>query len=238
MSASLTCKIADTPEEVAAALDLRRRVFRPNTPDATDEDAFDAHCQHLVVKDGAQVVGYYRLILNAPYYSATMFELGTFVGRRLREGNLLEVGRLLVDPEYQGNPAIMIKLWGGLRDVMLRENVKTFFGCSSLPGSNPAAHDDVLSYLRFNHLLPRELEVQSLKPYMRPGWLGSATRTYVLTHTRSIRRSLPSALGGYINLRGKVGHSVYADPDLNTTVLFTAVCLEDVPPRTWNHFMR
>src|SRR5919106_104089 len=63
----LSVGLATDEEERRAAQRLRWRVFaeelgaRLDSPEpGIDQDIFDAYCEHLVVKDGAEVVGTYR----------------------------------------------------------------------------------------------------------------------------------------------------------------------------------
>ena len=68
---SLSVGVADSPEVIRAAKELRYRIFAeemgarlPTAIIGVDHDAFDAHCQHLVVQDDAsgEVVGTCRIL--------------------------------------------------------------------------------------------------------------------------------------------------------------------------------
>ena len=100
-----TVTLARDEADVRAAQRLRHDVFAGemgallNTPrPGLDIDAFDAYCDHLLVRDTetGQVVGTYRLLpperaaIAGRLYSESEFDLGPLAG--IRSG-LVEVGR-------------------------------------------------------------------------------------------------------------------------------------------------
>lgn len=88
-----------------------------------DEDRFDVHCEHLLVReiDAARVVATCRLL--APdaarraggYAAEELFELGLLDVLR---GRMVELGRLCVHPAYRG-AAVSRLLWGALAGYLL-----------------------------------------------------------------------------------------------------------------------
>src|SRR5262245_58318634 len=83
--------LARGPGDAAAAQRLRFRVFAeelgarvPSAADGVDRDEFDAHCEHLILRDRltAEVVGTYRILSDTAaarvgrFYSAGEFDLG------------------------------------------------------------------------------------------------------------------------------------------------------------------
>lgn len=117
-------KLAETPAEVAAAQKLRYRVFKQeqgrlaNCNDGIDRDRFDRHCRHLIVteKERGRIVGTYRVLSGAGaaaaggFYSEEEFEVH---GLRQLRGEVCEVGRSCVDPEFRSG-AVVALLWSGL----------------------------------------------------------------------------------------------------------------------------
>ena len=105
------------PDEVLAAQRLRNRVFveemgarlspLAGTPVGHDINAFDAHCEHLLVRTPAtvdspgRVVGTYRVLTPwaarqaGGLYSETEFDLTALQPLR---ANMVELGRSCVDP--------------------------------------------------------------------------------------------------------------------------------------------
>jgi putative hemolysin len=88
-----------------------------------DEDRFDAHCDHLIVRDreSGDVVGTYRILsprgaeAAGGYYSEQEFDLARL--HHLRPG-LVEIGRSCIHADYRTGPVMML-LWGGLARYML-----------------------------------------------------------------------------------------------------------------------
>ena len=139
----LEARLARTPEEVHAAQRLRYRVFGeelgadlPSAMLGIDEDAFDAHCDHLVVIDvvSSAVIGTYRILSSAAarraggFYSETEFHLARV---QLLPG-LVEVGRACVDPDRRDG-AVLAVLWGALARHLQACGYEHVIGCASVP---------------------------------------------------------------------------------------------------------
>jgi putative hemolysin len=141
--------VAEGPETVLAAQRLRHRVFHAGTslashhPDAVDRDAFDAHCEHLVVLDTAsnEVVGTYRMlaaeraVAAGGFYSETEFDLGRL---RALDARIVEVGRACVDPRYR-NGRVIALLLGGLTRWVVRHGYDFVIGCASIDAATAAS---------------------------------------------------------------------------------------------------
>src|SRR5215468_8016950 len=103
---NLEVKLATNLTELDAAMRLRFEVFNLELQEGLvssydrgyDTDAYDAYCDHLIVKDlaGGKVVGTYRLLRGAQarrhigFYSENEFDLGNL---KRMPGELLELGR-------------------------------------------------------------------------------------------------------------------------------------------------
>ena len=121
---SLSVGVADSPKVIRAAQELRYRVFAeemgarlPTAILGVDHDAFDAHCQHLVVQDDAsgEVVGTCRILTpesasRIGYHSETEFDLARLEPLR---PELVEIGRSCVHPDHRSGATITL-LWAGL----------------------------------------------------------------------------------------------------------------------------
>src|SRR5688572_14698050 len=106
-SGVLEVKLASSFSEIDAAMRLRFEVFNLELQEGLnasyakgyDSDAYDAYCDHLIVKDldDNEVVGTYRMLKRSQadrhigFYSENEFDLSN-----LKElpGELLELGRL------------------------------------------------------------------------------------------------------------------------------------------------
>ncbi|MET0483882.1 MAG: GNAT family N-acetyltransferase, partial [Aestuariivirgaceae bacterium] len=143
-------RLAETPEDVAAAQRLRYAVFyeegsaKPDRHAATsrmDVDPFDAVCDHLLVIDRANevLVGTYRLLrqevaaVHDGFYTAREFELGPMIERH-RHLSFVELGRSCVLRSYRRRPVIEL-LWQGVWDYVRHFRMDVMIGCASLEGT-------------------------------------------------------------------------------------------------------
>ena len=138
-------------DEVREAQRLRFRVFAeemgaqlrpaPGTPPGQDVDAFDAHCEHLLVRTAAtdhapaRVVGTYRVLTPMAarqaggLYSDSEFDLHRLDPLRPR---IAELGRSCTDPAFRTGGVILM-LWAALADFMMRNGLDITVGCASIP---------------------------------------------------------------------------------------------------------
>ena len=134
---------ARTASELREAQRLRWRVFAdemgaglPSREPGIDADLFDAHCEHLLVRDLAshEIVGTYRLL--APerarriggYYAESEFDLARLQSLR---PHLVEVGRSCIHPQFRGG-AVIALLWSGLARYMVANGYGYLAGCASM----------------------------------------------------------------------------------------------------------
>lgn len=169
---------ARSEAEVRAAQRLRHQVFAgemgarltppPGTPEGLDVDAFDAHCEHLLVRScetadaPAEVVGTYRVLTPdaarrvGGLYSDTEFDLSPLASLRPR---MAELGRSCTAPEWRSG-AVILMLWASLAEFMHRNGLDLMVGCASVPmgdGGHTAA--SLWEQLRHSHLAPPEQQV-------------------------------------------------------------------------------
>jgi putative hemolysin len=171
--------LAEDPETVLAAQRLRARVFKGGNASgdasgAIDRDEFDAHCEHLVVRDrgSGDVVGTYRILTAeraraaGRFYSETEFDCGRL--HRL-PGRLVEVGRACVDPAHRGGSVIALLLAGLTRYVVAR-GYDYVIGCASIDVGRGVAEaaEQLCRRLVREHLGPDEWRVVPHVPF-RPG---------------------------------------------------------------------
>lgn len=207
---------ARTESEVAAAMELRHRVFvdelggdgGPLTAAGREADRFDEHCEHLLLLDalrGGQVIGTTRVLTElgaraaGGFASEEEFELSALQqsGRRL-----LEVGRTCLLPEFRGGAA-MHRLWQGLAARVEEQGVEMLFGLASFPGTDPAALAQPLACLRREHLAPEALRPLSRRPVMVPEPAAFDRREAVL--------AMPALVKAYLRLGGRVGEGTFLD---------------------------
>ncbi|AXY21775.1 MULTISPECIES: GNAT family N-acetyltransferase [Komagataeibacter] len=248
---NLGVRIAATEEEREAAQALRYRVFyeemgaRPDSRTARlrrDVDEFDDYADHLLVIDhaissGAKgVVGTYRLMQGdaakklGRFYTSSEYDISPLTDF---PGRLLEVGRSCVDQRYRGRSAMQL-LWRGIASYIFLHRIDVLFGCASLPGTDPDAVSDELTYLYHNHLAPPALRVRAV-PERRVEMLRSDPQ--LLDHRRSLAR-LPPLIKGYLRLGGYVGDGAVIDEQFNTTDVAVLVKSELLADKYYRHYER
>ncbi|MGB0696924.1 MAG: GNAT family N-acetyltransferase [Rhodospirillaceae bacterium] len=247
----LEVALAETEEQIAAALRLRYKVFYDEMGAIpTDEmkargqdfDKFDDHADHLLVIDhdrgeGADaVVGTYRLLRRehvahtGRFYSADEYDLSKI---EALEGNIMELGRSCVDSQYR-NRATMQLLWRGIAAYVFHFDIVMMFGCASLHGTDPKELAPQLSYLYHNHLAPEELCPRALEERYAPMNLVPADQ---LDAKRALAK-LPPLVKGYLRLGGFVGDGAVVDHQFNTTDVCVMVKTDLVSEKYYKHYDR
>jgi putative hemolysin len=220
--------IASRDEDIIESQKLRYRVFFEEmgalaTPEirATkrDMDKFDDVCDHLLVvahqPDGdIKVVGTYRLLRRegmkkiGHFYSASEYNISAIENY---PGEILEVGRSCVDPEYR-NRAVMQLLWRGIGAYVMRFNIALMFGCASFHGIDPKEHAMALSYLHHYHLAPENLRSKALpERYVEMNLMPKEK-----INVKAAFSSLPALIKGYLRLSGYIGSGAVIDKEYNT----------------------
>jgi len=248
---SLGVRIAVTEAERDAAQALRYRVFFEELGAHPDErafrtkrdvDEFDEVADHLLVIDhsissGAEgVVGTYRLLRSdaaekiGRFYTASEYDISTLTEF---PGRLLEVGRSCVAREHRGRSAMQL-LWRGIASYIFLHRIDVLFGCGSLPGTDPDALSDQLTYLHHNHLAPPALRIRAL-----PDRYVEMLRTDPHTlDSRACLNKLPPLIKGYLRLGGYVGDGAVVDEQFNTTDVAVLVKSELLADKYYRHYER
>ena len=244
-------RLAKTAAEIDAAQRLRYRIFyeemgaRP-LPGMDilrrDFDGYDRICDHLLVLDHSRgsgadcVVGTYRLIRReaasrcGAFYSAAEYDIARLVAY---PGEILELGRSCVDVLYRARPAMQL-LWSGIASYVFHYDIALIFGCASLPGTDPEALAEPLSYLYYHHLAPPALRAQALSGRfveMRrcdPGQI-DPHRTLA---------SLPPLIKGYLRAGSFVGNGAVVDEQFNTTDICIVLKTDLVTEKYLRHYER
>ncbi len=226
---NLAVHIATKPEEIRWSQELRYRIFfdemggipsEEAKRTGRDSDQFDDYCDHLLVRDydlpaeSGQVVGTYRLLRRSAlrdlpsFYSESEFDISAI--KRMK-GELLELGRSCVDPNYR-NRAVMTLLWRGIGAYVTQYNVQLMFGCASFFGIDPQAHKMPLSYLHHYHLAPEEMRSKALPgQYIEMNLVPKED----INEKRAFA-SLPALIKGYLRVGGYIGHGAVIDPHCKT----------------------
>jgi len=240
----LDVRIATSEEEIAAAQALRYRIFYDEmgaTPSdwmratARDIDPYDSICDHLLVIDHGDdgkphVVGTYRLLrqvvatMHRGFYSAGEYDLAPLLKTSANGGQLLELGRSCVAPEYRNTTTITL-LWRGIVSYLATHGIGYLFGCGSLHGTDPAHHAAELSYLYHHHLAPPELRARALE-HVPMDRLTAGTYD-----VKAASRALPPLIKGYLRVGAMIGDGAFVDTQFNTVDVFVVMPVDRITRR-------
>ncbi len=231
-----TVGLARDEEDVRAAQRLRHDVFAGemgallSTPrPGHDVDAFDAYCDHLLVREEVtgQVVGTYRLLpperaaVAGRLYSEGEFDLTSLDA--IRPG-LVEVGRSCVHPDHRDGAVIGL-IWAGIARYMVDHGHEWLAGCCSIPlADGGTLASATWERVRAKNLAPEEYRVRPLLPWT-PGDPGTA------------RVDLPALLRGYLRLGAWVCGEPAHDPEFGVADLYVLLSMRRVNPRYLRHFL-
>ncbi|MGW2418694.1 GNAT family N-acetyltransferase [Streptomyces sp. NPDC001709] len=232
-----TVTLARDEDDVRAAQQLRHDVFAGEmgallaTPQpGLDVDAFDAYCDHLLVRDTAtgQVVGTYRLLpperaaVAGRLYSEGEFEIAAL--DPIRPG-LVEVGRSCVHPDHRDGAVIGL-IWAGIARYMVDRGHEWLAGCCSVPlADGGALATATWERVRAKHLAPEEFRVRPLL-----SWTPNA-------EAPAGHSELPALLRGYLRLGAWVCGEPAHDPDFGVADLYVLLSMRRVNPRYLRHFL-
>ena len=236
---SLSVGIADSAEVVRAAQELRYLVFADemgaNLSTAipgVDHDAFDPHCQHLVVRNDAsgEVVGTYRILTpesasRIGYYAETEFDLARLEPLR---PELVEIGRSCVHPDHRSGATITL-LWAGLGQFMKEHGYKYLIGCASVSmadgGHLAASLYASLSSGAQSRMAPEEYRVFPRCPLPLAALRGD------------LPVEAPPLIKGYVRAGAWVCGEPAWDPDFNTADLPILLPMARLSDRYARHFL-
>lgn len=232
-------------DDVREAQRLRHRVFADEmgarlnppagTPPGLDVDAFDAHCEHLLVRiaetadNPARVVGTYRVLTPdaarraGSLYTDQEFDLSALDPLRPR---IAELGRSCTDPAFRQGGVILM-LWSALADFMLRNGLDITVGCASVTlhdGGHTAA--SLWHLLRRNHLAEPPLAAHPRLPLPVDRLQGD------------LPVEPPALIKGYLKCGGKLLGPPAWDPDFRTADLPMIMQLADLPAAYRRRFIR
>lgn len=232
--------VARDGEEVLAAQRLRYHVFAEelgvtlHTPTpGVDVDAFDEHCDHLVVREDAsgEIVGCYRMLppdrvaAAGMRYAETEFDLRALDAVAGLRDALVETGRSCVHPDHRSG-AVVSLVWAGIARYLLLSGHRWLAGCASVSlADGGALAAGVWDTVRHKHLAPPEYRVRPLRPWDAAG---------VPPPRRVV---LPPLLRGYLRLGAWVCGPPAHDADFRVADLFVLLGLEHIDQRYLNYLL-
>ncbi|KAB7622596.1 GNAT family N-acetyltransferase [Alkalilimnicola sp. S0819] len=232
----LVAGLAKTPHEIREAQKLRYQVFvqemgamlHAREP-GLDQDAYDEHCEHLIVRDMASgaVVGYTRILDEdrarraGGFYSHGEFELGNVL--RL-PGRFMEIGRTCVHPDYRTGATIAV-LWSALARHISEGDFDYVMGCASIQMRDRGAlAQAIMERLRDQYMVERDRRVLPRLPLP------------VAAHTATEVR-LPPLLKAYLSLGARVCGEPCWDPAFQVADLFVLFDLKALNERYARRFL-
>ena len=238
---------ADDEADVRAAQALRFAVFSAELgaqlPAAAlasglDADAFDPHCEHLLVwacdpRGHAlpRLVGTYRVLPPAGalrmggLYADQEFELAPLDGLRPR---MIELGRACVHADWRTG-GVILALWGALGKFMVRRRFETMVGCASVGLADGGDFASALwRSVQTTHLAAPHWQVRPRTPLpLRPP---SAAAPLPL-------RAMPPLIKGYLRGGARVLGPPAYDAGFHTADLPIMMRIDELTPRYRAQFL-
>ena len=222
-------RLATSPADLSACLDLRAKMFRAGAANG-DRDAFDERCEHVLIEsvEGRQPVGCFRfLYVNRGTeidrsYSAQFYELSALNDF---PHPMIEMGRFCTDPDVR-DPDVLRAAWGAMARIVEERKVELLFGCSSFQGVDADKYSDAFAMLKERHIGPKH-------------WMPRIKAPRVFEFARRLRRApdpkaamkaMPPLLKTYLAMGGWVSDHAVVDRDLDTLHVFTGVEIQSIPP--------
>lgn len=194
-----------------------------------DVDDYDAHCQHIGVRDLAtgRLVATTRLLDHQAanrlgrFYSEEEFSLH---GLRHLQGSILEIGRTCVAPAYRNGGTIAV-LWGELAEVLNEGGYDYLMGCASIPMQDGGIQvQAIMQRLRERYLCTEHLRAEPKMPLPS------------LDIPGNVIAELPPLLKAYMRLGAKICGEPCWDPDFQVADVFILLKRDDLCPRYARHF--
>lgn len=231
-------RLAGNADEVRAAQALRYQVFNVELKEGlaashatgSDEDPFDAVCDHLLVEylPTREIVGTYRLqtgvnaARNRGYYCAQEFEFDLYEPLR---GEIIELGRACVHRQHR-NLVVLGLLWKGIADYASARGGRYLFGCSSITSQEPTVGASAFADLCRRHLAPPEYRTRPVPAY-----------DCTLTHLLADEVKIPKLLRAYLTLGAKICGPPALDRQFQTIDFLTLLDLHRLPLAARQRFL-
>lgn len=242
-SQRLEVSLALTDTELEAAFRLRYEVFveeernlRLRNSSRLETDAYDAYCDHLIVKDPQTqaVIGTYRLLPGGRaldhigFYSESEFDLSGFADYMPQT---LELGRSCIAPAYRSGRAISL-LWEGILGYADRESYRYMIGCASVPFKNREELLEMYSMLRQRGVITDRYGLRPLDTHK----IADLQEIGLADQEGQVFRKLPPLMKGYQWLGAEIGGDPAYDPLFDTVDYFVVLNKEKMSRRYMRRF--
>ncbi len=219
-TAPILCRMAMSPDDVAACQALRHACFHGGT--GLDADQFDAFSNHVMVeRDGVLVCTLrLRVLPDGVDFSGTytdgFYDFGPLAG------TTLEVGRFCV---AQGafSLDVMRLAWAAITQHVDAHDIAHLFGCASFAGTDPAAYADAFGALQAKHLGHMKITPKAADNKK----LSDISEADHDPH-RALQQ-MPPLLRSYLGMGGYVSDHLVVDHTLGTLHVFTGLEIAAIP---------
>ena len=241
----LAVRLAASADEIADAQKLRYRVFyeelnaRPDASAAAariDADRFDGFCDHLIVTNGSELVGTYRLLrqdvaaANGGFYTQGEFDILPLIAAH-PDLRFLELGRSCVLKPFRTRPVVEL-LWQGIWNYVRHHRLAVMLGCASLEGADLDRHAAVLTFLARNCAAPVEWRVRAhAHRYVEMNRFPAAP-----VDVKAALKQLPPLIKGYLRLGCFIGEGAVIDEQFNTIDVLVVLPVSAIDTRYFAHF--
>ncbi len=239
-------KIADSLDEIDAALRLRFEVFNLELKEGLqssfesgfDSDVYDTFCDHLIVKETAtgRIVGTYRLLTQEKaekhigFYSENEFDLSAL---RSVPGRFLELGRSCVAKPFR-SLAVINLLWTGIAKYLELHNITHLFGCASFHTSDPQEIAASYAYLKLYHSMSEGFDVHP-QEHCR---MDLPFRFLTSHQIEKAFDSFPPLMKGYLRLGAKICGEPAYDKEFGTTDFLIVLETERITEKYKRHYVK
>jgi len=246
-------RLTRNKEERKQVRQLRYSVFvEEEGASATEEqralgeeyDAYDRFAEYMAVFHNGRVVGTYRIIdRNAAekmggFYTENEFNISKIKKYR---GNIAEMSRACVAPEYRENALVMRMLWAGLGEMIVRRKIAILFGVASFVGIKPARSAQAISYLYYNHLTPLRLRATVLSENFADSVNPKLSRMNILPREfvdeSDAKSEMTPLIKGYLRLGATFGRGVFVDAPFNSYDVFVMIETRKMNVTYQKHFL-
>lgn len=245
----LEVQLATTMAELDSAMRLRFEVFNLELQEGLnssyergyDTDAYDAYCDHLIVKDLelGEVVGTYRLLRqkvadkNIGFYSENEFDLHNLRAASADVGGeLLELGRSCIAETHRSFGTINL-LWNAIVRYSTERNITHLFGCGSLHLTDNAEIQHVYAYLKARHFAPDQFRVYPLAGCR----MFFSDEVEASVDSRSAMKRISPILKGYLRTGAVVCGAPAFDEEFGTADVLVLMEMEKLAGRYRRHYI-
>jgi len=234
----LEVSLARTMEEIDAAMRLRFEVFNLELQEGLlssydrgyDTDAYDAFCDHLIVRDDRQI----------GFYSETEFDLRQLRQTAQEKGlELLELGRSCIAASHRSFATINL-LWAAIARYAIENGAGLLFGCGSLHETEPAEIARLYRYLSQHYLAPssyRVTPVESCRMVFPEDAQDGSTEGDDDARAGGIARRLPTILRGYLRTGAMIAGEPALDRAFGTADVLVLLNLRQLSDRYKQHYV-